>query len=100
MSRLLRTNRAATTFFLPEARVIGLVPGVVLAGLGGLVPVRVVAELCEHPGAEDGCHAGLGLVDLSVRVPRQNTLFTWASRSLTCSLRVTRTATRDRTVAA
>ena len=26
MSRLLRTNRAATTFFLPEARVIGLVP--------------------------------------------------------------------------
>src|SRR6185312_13215657 len=42
---------------------------VVLAGLGGFVAVRVVAELCEHPGAEDGCHAGLGLVDLSVRVP-------------------------------
>jgi hypothetical protein len=42
--------------------------GVVPAGLAVGVAVRVVAELCEHPGAEDGAHAGLGPVDLSVRV--------------------------------
>src|SRR6266702_4704135 len=42
--------------------------GVVLAGPGVRVPVRVVAELAGHPGAEDGTHAGLGQVDLSVRV--------------------------------
>ena len=65
-------NRAATTFFLPDARVIGLVRGVVPAGLAVGVAVRVVAELCEHPGAEDGAHAGLGQVDLSVRVPAEN----------------------------
>lgn len=29
--------------------------GVVLAGFRAGVPVRVVAELAEHPGAEDGC---------------------------------------------
>src|SRR4030081_3562316 len=40
--------------------------GVVLAGLAVGVPVRVVAEFAEHPGAEDGSHAGLGPVDLSV----------------------------------
>src|SRR6202167_113188 len=42
--------------------------GVVLAGLRVGVPVRVVAELAEYPGAEDGTDAGLGPVDLSVRV--------------------------------
>ena len=31
--------------------------------------MRVVAELGEHPGAEDVSQAGLGQVDLSVRVP-------------------------------
>src|SRR5260370_41767286 len=41
--------------------------GVVLAGLGVVVAVRVVAELAEHPGAEDGAYPGLGQVDLSVR---------------------------------
>jgi hypothetical protein len=30
--------------------------------------VRVVAEFAEDPGAEDGSQAGLGPVDLSVRV--------------------------------
>jgi hypothetical protein len=30
--------------------------------------VRVVAEFAEDPGAEDGSHAVLGQVDLSVRV--------------------------------
>ena len=68
MSRSLCTNRAATVFFLPEARVIGLVAGVVLAGLGRGVAVVVVAELGEHPGAEDRPQAGLGQDDLSVRV--------------------------------
>src|SRR5260370_33933716 len=43
--------------------------GVVPAGLAVGVPVRVVAELAEHPGAENRAHAGLGPVDLSVRVP-------------------------------
>src|SRR5215472_6011412 len=42
--------------------------GVVPAGLAVGVPVRVVAEVSEHPGAEYGAHAGLGQVDLSVRV--------------------------------
>src|SRR5215469_7659906 len=43
--------------------------GVVLAVLGGGVAVRVVAELAEHPGTGDRAQAGLGPVDLSVRVP-------------------------------
>ena len=42
--------------------------GVVLAGLRRGVAVRVVAELCQHPGAEDRSQAGLGRDDLSVRV--------------------------------
>src|ERR1019366_1552162 len=42
--------------------------GVVLAGLAAGVAVRVVAEFAEDPGAEDGSQAGLGQVDLSVRV--------------------------------
>lgn len=37
-------------FLLPDVRVIGLVPGVVLAGFGIGVPVRVIAELDEYPG--------------------------------------------------
>ena len=43
--------------------------GVVLASSGVVVAVRVVAELTEHPGAEDLSQPGLGAVDLSVRVP-------------------------------
>ena len=31
--------------------------------------MRVVAELAEHPGAEDRSQPGLGAEDLSVRVP-------------------------------
>jgi hypothetical protein len=42
--------------------------GVVPAPLAAGIPVRVVAEFAEHPGAEDGTEAGLGPVDLSVRV--------------------------------
>src|SRR6266700_3970035 len=42
--------------------------GVVPAGLAVGVAVRGVAELAEHPGAEDSAHAGLGPVNLSVRV--------------------------------
>ena len=69
MSRSLRMYRAMTIFFFPDARVIGAGGGVVLAGLARGVPVGVVAELGEHPGAEDRSQAGLGQVDLSVRVP-------------------------------
>ena len=72
MSRSLWMNRAATTFFLPDARVIGAGAAVVLAVLRADVAAGVVAELAEHPGAEDGCQAGLGPVDLSVRVPAEN----------------------------
>src|SRR5204862_2561858 len=54
--------------FLPGRAGDGAGGGVVPAGLAVRVAVRVVAELCEHPGAEDGAHAGLGPVDLSVRV--------------------------------
>src|ERR1035437_2990291 len=43
--------------------------GVVLAGAGAVVAGGVVAELCEHPGAQDGPQSGLAEVDLSVRVP-------------------------------
>ena len=94
MSRSLRMNRAATVFFLPDARVIGRGAGVVLAGLRGGVAARVVAELAEHPGAEDGCQAGLGQVDLSVRVPAKIAP-TSPSSILTCSFRVVITAIRD-----
>ena len=41
---------------------------VVLAGLRRGVAMRVVAELGQHPGAEDRSQAGLGQDDLSVRV--------------------------------
>lgn len=43
----------------------------VLTCLGVEVAISVVTELCEHPGAEDGAQAGLGQVDLSVRVLAQ-----------------------------
>src|ERR1019366_1187266 len=42
--------------------------GVVLAGFAAGVAVGVVAEFAEDSGAEDGSQAGLGQVDLSVRV--------------------------------
>ena len=73
--------------------------GVVAAGLAVGVAVRVVAELAEHPGAEDGAHAGLGPVDLSVRV-RRKSASTWPCRVLTSWFRVVMTAIRDRTVTA
>jgi hypothetical protein len=57
-----------TTFFLPDWRVIGLVPAKVFAGLGIGVADLVIAELCQHPGAEHDTEAGLAEVDLSVRV--------------------------------
>jgi hypothetical protein len=43
--------------------------GVVAAGFPVGVAARIVAGLCDHPGAEDSSHARLGPVDLSVRVP-------------------------------
>jgi hypothetical protein len=73
--------------------------GVVLAGLGGRVAVRVVAEFCEHPGTEDWSQAGLGQVDLSVRVLAKCSS-TCPCRALTCSSKTVITAMRDRTVAA
>src|SRR5215207_8334209 len=42
--------------------------GVVLAALGVGEPVRVVAELGQDPGAEDGGEPGLAEIDLSVPV--------------------------------
>src|SRR5258708_8412942 len=48
--------------------------GVVLAGLAAVVAVRVVAELAQYPGAENRSQAGLGQVDLSVRVTAKNRL--------------------------
>src|SRR5271165_6005647 len=56
-------------FLLARGAGEGAGGGVVLAGFAGGVAVRVVAELAEDPGAEDGSQAGLGPVDLSVRVP-------------------------------
>lgn len=66
MSRSLWMNLARAIFFLPDARVIG--GGVVLAGLGAGVAVRVVAEFCEHPGAAYHAQPRLGEDDLSGRV--------------------------------
>lgn len=48
--------------------------GVVLAGLGVGVAAGGVAELCEHPGAEDRTEAGLAAVDLNVRVQAKSGL--------------------------
>src|SRR5260370_36599360 len=42
--------------------------GSVLAGLAPDIPVPVVAELAENPGAEDESQAGRGPGELSVRV--------------------------------
>src|ERR1700709_1221406 len=42
--------------------------GVVLATLGSAVPVRVVPELTEHPGAEHNTKSWQGAVDVGVRV--------------------------------
>ena len=67
MSRSLCTWRASTVFLLPEARVMGLVPRS-SCGPSRWYTGRVVAGLCEHPGAEDSSQAGLGGDDLSVRV--------------------------------
>jgi hypothetical protein len=55
MSPSLCTNRAAMTFFLLLAggASYGTGAAVVLAGLRACVPVGVVVELAEHPGAED-----------------------------------------------
>lgn len=43
--------------------------GVVLAGLRAGVADEIVAELCEHPGAEDLSNSGLAEEDLSIRMP-------------------------------
>jgi hypothetical protein len=59
--------------------------------LAGNEPVRVVTEFAEHPGAEDGAHAGLGQVDLSVRV-LDKMLPHLPLRVLTCSFKVVITA--------
>lgn len=54
-------------FFFPEAR-DRAGAGVVLAGFGVGVAALRVAELGEHPGAEDRSQPGLGQDDLSGRV--------------------------------
>ena len=69
---------------------------VVLAVLRADVAAGVVAELAEHPGAEDGCQAGLGPVYLSVRVLAGMLPSTCASRVLTCSFKVVISAIRHR----
>src|ERR1035437_3205662 len=61
-------------FLLARGPGDGAGAGVVLAGTGALVASGVVAELCEHPGAQDGPQSGLAEVDLSVRVPAKTGL--------------------------
>ena len=61
--------------------------------------MRVIAELCEHPGAENGSQSGLGQDDLSVRVPAKM-VPTCSSRILTCSFSAVTTAMSDRAAAA
>jgi hypothetical protein len=72
--------------------------GVVLTGTGPVVAGGVVAELCEHPGAQDGPQSGLAEVYLSVRVPAKIGLDR-PSRAVICSLEVVIMAARARTVA-
>src|ERR1035437_6050855 len=55
-------------FLLARGPGDGAGAGVVLGGAGSGVAGRVVAELGEHPGAQDGPQSGLAEVDLSVRV--------------------------------
>ena len=59
----------------------------------------VVAELAEHPGAEDGCQAGLGLVDLSVPVSAKM-LASPLFQDLDLGVQVVITAIRDRAMTA
>src|SRR5674476_1319635 len=61
-------------FLLARGPGDGAGAGVVLAGTGPFVAGGVVAELCEHPGAQDGPQSGLAEVDLSVRVPAKTGL--------------------------
>src|SRR5665811_1825396 len=61
-------------FLLPGGPGDGAGAGVVLTGTGAVVAGGVVAELCEHPGAQDGPQSGLAEVDLSVRVPAKTGL--------------------------
>jgi len=55
-------------FLLARGSGDGAGAGVVLAGSGAVVAGVVLAELREHPGAQDGPQSGLAEVDLSVRV--------------------------------
>jgi hypothetical protein len=61
--------------------------------------VRVVAEFAEQPGTQDGSQAGLGQVDLSVRVLAKIRLHL-PLQDLDLLIQVMITAIRDRTVAA
>ena len=63
----MRTWRASTARFLPDATVNGEVPAY-FARLGVGVSVRVVPELTEQPGAEHDTESWLGEVDVGVRV--------------------------------
>src|SRR5665811_856790 len=61
-------------FLLARGSGDGAGAGVVLTGTGTGVAGGVVAELCEHPGAQDGPQSRLAEVDLSVRVPAKTGL--------------------------
>src|ERR1035437_1003833 len=61
-------------FLLARGPGDGAGAGVVFAGTGTVVACWVVAELCEHPSAQDGPQSGLAEVDLSVRVPTKTGL--------------------------
>ena len=63
---------------------MGLEPAQFFRGFGGFVPVRFIAELGEHHGAEDV--AGRDW-QISASGCRPKCAFTCASRNLTCSLK-------------
>ena len=85
-------------FLLPRRASDRAGGGVVPAGFAVTVAVRVVAEFAEHPGTRNCAHAGLGQVDLSVRVLAKM-LPHLPFGTLTCSFRVVVTAISERTVA-
>jgi hypothetical protein len=60
--------RAETTDLVPEARVTGAVPAKALRPRASVKSFAGVADLAEHPGAQDGAQPGHAGDDLGVGV--------------------------------